>query len=352
MKPIESQDKVLNSKILSGGGKRLSNIELLRIVSMLLVLIIHFVPSFEITSKSLYEHPLKSFVFTELHSISVVCVNCFILISGYFGIKWKTKSFASLIYQVLFWLILGFLIGEHLLGTHLEGFFGLTISYFSSRWFVPAYLTLYILSPALNSFIESTKVKQLGIYLLLFYTYSFIVGYILRSKEFNEGMSAISLVGLYLIGAYLRRADFKWFSFSGRTDLAIYISLSIFLTIIALGLKYIGFDKSPFGYINPFVILMSIYLFLFFKKLDIGEIKVINFIAASAFAVYLFHYHPFIVGFYQSVCRSITDSNFAAIVMLPILLLSVFTITVLLDQIRIYSFKVFSSIYNENPYRS
>lgn len=327
-----------------GGGKRLSNIELLRIISISLVLVIHFVPAFTITKISLTESPLKSFIFTELHSLSVVCVNCFILISGYFGIRWKTRSIVSLIYQVLFWLIIGFLIGKYIIGVESQGLFSLTISYFCSRWFVPAYLALYLLSPLLNSFIESVPTKKLGIYLIVFYVYSSVIGYILKSTEFNEGMSAISLVGLYLIGAFLHRTEIRWFSFSHITDLLIYISLSLFLTIIELGLTYIGIGKSPFGYLNPIVILMSIYLFLFFMKLNIGELKTVNFIAASAFAVYLFHYHPYIVGYYQSLCHIIANSGLSAIILLPLLLVTIFIITVLLDQGRKVTFRFISKI--------
>ena len=42
---------------------------------------------------------------------------------------------------------------------------------------------------------------------LFFYALSTLGGYILHWKDFDEGMSPLSLVGIYLIGAYLRRTD-------------------------------------------------------------------------------------------------------------------------------------------------
>lgn len=306
---------------------------------MLLVLLIHFVSSFPVTNASLTEQPLKSILFTELHSISVVCVNCFILISGYFGINWKIKSFTSLLYQVLFWLIIGYLVAKYVFGVESHEFVKMAPLYFSLRWFVPAYIALYILSPLLNSFIKASETKTLALYILVFYAYSTVVGYLLRSSEFNEGMSAISLVGLYMIGALLHRSDIRLFSFSMWTDLAIYILMSLFLSIVALGLNYIGIDKSPFGYLNPIVIIMSVYLFLFFKKLNIGEVKFINKLAASAFAVYLFHYHPDLAGHYNQFCKIIANQGIITIIWAPLFFLTIFGLSVIIDQARIYSFR-------------
>ena len=36
-------------------------------------------------------------------STSICAVNAFLLISGYFGIKWKFKSFFNLIFQIFFY---------------------------------------------------------------------------------------------------------------------------------------------------------------------------------------------------------------------------------------------------------
>ena len=75
-----------------GGVKRQSNIEALRLLSMLMVLNLH--------SFWGYVHNHGSVVFQAFdffrESTSICAVNVFILISGYFGIKWKVKSFFNL----------------------------------------------------------------------------------------------------------------------------------------------------------------------------------------------------------------------------------------------------------------
>ena len=75
-------------------------------------------------------------------------------------------------------------------------------------WFPEAYLILFVVSPILNSFIKSCSEKEFGKYILYFYLLSTIGGYLLGFQDYRKGMSALSLMGLYLIGAYLRVSQF------------------------------------------------------------------------------------------------------------------------------------------------
>ena len=77
--------------------ERKSNIEALRLLSMLMVLNLH--------SFWGYGQPvsvLNSIDFFR-ESTSICAVNVFLLISGYFGIKWKFNSFFNLTFQILFY---------------------------------------------------------------------------------------------------------------------------------------------------------------------------------------------------------------------------------------------------------
>lgn len=159
-------------------------------------------------------------------------------------------------------------------------------------WFPWAYLVLMILSPVINIFVEKCSVRELGRYLIVFYLLSTIGGYLLGCRDFLIGMSGLILIGLYLIGAYLRRCDFKLFSYSATVNFAVYLVLGVVLLGVNGLLLMMGIKSSPYGYLNPVVIVMAVYLFLAFAKLDIENIAIINKVAASAFAVYLFHCHP------------------------------------------------------------
>lgn len=322
-----------------GGAKRNSNIELLRIVSMLLVLLIHFTSVHLMPSpESLTTDTANTILNLGLRSISFVCVNCFILISGYFGIRWKIRSFSNLIFQIFFWLAIGVAFAK-LIGINYDGHIvNACLSMINGRWFIPAYVSLYMVAPLLNAFIEKSTTKQLFRYILIFYIFSTVYGYFMLSKEFNEGMSLISLIGIYLTGAYLHREDKVLSKLNSRNWLGLYFVCSLLLIVISIGLFKLNISSLIFGYLNPIIILQSVFLFMFFERLNIGNHRWINFIAASAFSVYLFHFHPMIYGKYQETCRLLIDEA-STWLTVPLFFFMIFAVCIFIDQIRILLFK-------------
>ena len=91
-----------------GGGKiRQSNMELLRIVAMAMVLVVH-ADFWSLGKPTIDEYELSPYGFTLRHvfeSLSIVCVNVFILISGYFAIHPTIKSFSNFVFQCFFYLV-------------------------------------------------------------------------------------------------------------------------------------------------------------------------------------------------------------------------------------------------------
>ena len=160
------------------------------------------------------------------------------------------------------------------------------------------------------------------------------------SPEFQEGTTFVSLIGLYLIGAYIRKYNLNVLRFKKIYDLLIYFGIGILLVILSVIALRFKITSSLYGYLNPLIIIESVYLFLFFKKLDIRYNKFINWVAASAFAVYLFHYNPNIFVFYSNICKYIqinfSYSFFAAI----LFMILIFIVAVLIDKIRIWSFNL------------
>lgn len=348
-----------NELYKSGGVQRNSNIELLRIVSMLLVLLIHFTSVHLMPSpETLTTDTANTVLNLSLRSISFVCVNCFILISGYFGIHWKIRSFSNLIFQILFWLAIGVAFAK-IIGIHYDGsIFSACMSMINGRWFIPAYISLYIVAPLLNAFIEKSTTKQLLRYIIIFYIFSTIFGYFMFSEEFNEGMSLISLIGFYLTGAYLHREDKVLSKLSSWSWLGLYFASALLLIVISIGLFKLNISSLIFGYLNPIIILQSVFLFMFFERLKIGKHKWINFIAASAFSVYLFHFHPMIYGKYQETCRLLIDGTTAWLTV-PLFFIAIFAFCVIVDRIRILLFNGLNrfihfkqfTIFDTNPQR-
>lgn len=314
---------------------------------MFLVLLAHYVPTRDsVTKDTLLSNTLATLCTIELHSLSIVCVNCFVLISGYFGIKLNIKSFSNYLYQIVFWSAASVLTATAL------GFnarFGLFLKGIVWGWFPWAYLVLMILSPVINTFVEKCSVRELGRYLIVFYLLSTIGGYLLGCRDFLTGMSGLSLMGLYLIGAYLRRCKFKLFSYSAKVNFVVYLVLGIALLGTNILLLIIGIKSSPYGYLNPVIIVMAIYLFLTFDKINIGYLPFVNRVAASAFSVYLFHCHP-AIGDWISYGWTRINETCGPYLSIPVVIASfiaIFVFCCVVDHLRIYTFKIISnSIFN------
>ena len=329
------------NKIGGEPQERSSNIELLRILSMFLVLMIHYIPSRTLPTHDTLAHDTLGTLFDlELRSICFVCVNCFILISGYFGIRWKLKSFSNLLFQILFWTIVCPLLISAATGTfNLSEFFKTVYLNCFSHWFIEAYIGLYVLAPLINSFIEKSTHRELGIFIIAFYVFSTLFGYLGKAPDINEGMSVFSLMGLYLIGAYLRRKQNGIFDLSKYVYLGVYLVTGfIMVAIAALALK-VGITASPYGYLNPLIILESIALFLFFKKLNIGSIKWINYIAVSSFAVYLIHNDLSIKPLYCAACDYIEAHYTPSFPYALLFMVGVFIVSVMADKVRLFIYK-------------
>lgn len=305
---------------------------------MLLVLLIHFTSVQLMPSpETLATDTANTILNLGLRSISFVCVNCFILISGYFGIRWKIRSFSNLIFQILFWLAVGVAFAKFIGIYSDDHIVNTCLSMINGRWFIPAYISLYVVAPLLNAFIERSNTRQLLRYIIIFYIFSTVYGYFMFTKEFNGGMSLISLIGIYLTGAYLYRDDRGFAKLNSWSWLGLYLACALLLIVGSIGLLKLNISSLIFGYLNPIIIVQSVFLFMFFERLNIGNHRWINFIAASAFAVYLFHFHPMIYGKYQETCRLLIDET-SAWLTVPLFFFTIFAFCVIVDRIRILFF--------------
>jgi len=275
------------------------NIELLRIWSMLMVLFIHFHETIfgRVTHEMVMDRPWTALAVAGMSSLSFVCVNCFIVISGYFGIHWQWSGLFKYLFQISFW---GGLV--HLLAVALglsefsilHMLDNMTLFLVNGNWFFVSYLGLYLFAPILNAYIDKASGKDLGRIVLAFYCMQTLFGWIFKNcQEFNQGLSFVSFIGLYLLGSYLKRTDLKCFQWSSITNVGLYFGVGAVSVSISMVSNYMGFPKDVFSYISPLQILQTIFLFLACKSLKLKENekrdKVILFFSTSAFAVLLMH---------------------------------------------------------------
>ncbi len=74
--------------------QRLSNIELLRIISMVFVMLIHI--TYALSGKAYSQ--TDSFLCVIMQWMTMICVDLFVLISGWFGIHSTLKGIGKLVY--------------------------------------------------------------------------------------------------------------------------------------------------------------------------------------------------------------------------------------------------------------
>lgn len=86
---------------------RESNFELLRIIAMIMILVLHadFQSLGAPTRADIISSPITSTLKVFFEMVSIVAVNVFILISGWFGIRPSIKGFCKFAFQYLFFSV-------------------------------------------------------------------------------------------------------------------------------------------------------------------------------------------------------------------------------------------------------
>lgn len=329
----------MDLKINKETGGRESSIEMLRCISMFMILVLHanyqiqgFPTCYEISSSYLGATRCL------LQSLSYGAVDIFLIISGYFSIKPSVKGITRFLSQVIFWVWIPYLIAVI--------FYGMPINKMllsnlilgdNALWFVKAYLFLYVLAPVLNIFCQHAAKRMFQYVIVAFFGLQVIWGIITFGVPTLEGgYSPISFVGMYLLGRYLK-LHFPIKAYKPRFYLLMYLGLSVFMAGLICVATLLGKEwvtNSILNYMSPGVIVASASLFMFFLGFK-WKNRYVNWIASSCFAVYLLHSHP-LIGRYFHLSGEYIWKNSIQFPVISILafLAAVFIIAILLDKIR------------------
>lgn len=316
--------------------QRQSNIELFRIISMLLILVVHLdgaslglpAPMGDIASTT-----ARDWWRLIVESFSIIGVNCFVLISGYFGIRASWKGFVRYSLYCLFYSVAIYCI----VAMGIKGNWsweGLAESFMiythTDLWFVPAYLGLFLLAPFLNKSAESLSLKQFSLYLGALIAFNIYAGWCWGGRFNPTGYTILHLVMIYLIGRYINRF-MPQIKYLGVYATLIWILSTTLILISSLFLK----STVAFAYNSPFVILASISFFMMFKSMTFSS-KAINYCATSAFAVYLVHKNPLVwIDFSKWIKEMWNELSLPTFTLLVIALsLGIFYACVAIDQSR------------------
>jgi len=330
----------LKTIIKSNIEKRDSNIELLRIVAMILVLVVHasFLSLGEPDMDDLASFPVDTCLRVLSQSLSIVCVNVFVLISGWFGIKSSLSRFLCFLFQVYFlelFVYALYLISGKIDTIHFRDWMNILLC--NDYWFVKAYIILYLFAPALNAWLEMTPKKQIEQFLFLFFTIQTLLDFWWGTSFSAAGYSGLSFMGLYVLARYIRLYPNKFSQQNKYVDLAIYLVLTMLTSLATLVQIYTRGAAGWFYYYDsPFVILAAIYLLLFFTKMSIRS-KVVNWVAVSCFAAYIVHCCPLFFPDYLATIKTWfnQEPRFTFLCYTMMWIAAVFSFSILVDKIRI-----------------
>ena len=282
--------------------QRSSNMELLRILSMLIIVMHHCVVHGKMTYT--YDVFIPNRLFTDFFILGQLGVSLFMLITGYYQSKseFKWQKLATMWLEVVFYSL-----GIYLITAAMNG--GETFSWDNlykavtpviqrRYWFVTAYFAVYILSPIWNAFAEKAERKQF--FVILFscaVLFSVLPTLTNRDIFLESGKSVMWMSVLYLTGAYLRKyPDAKIIKRSvclpvGIVTAVLIIASEVLIDHFAMQdetlKKFVTYATNETSRFPLYILALSI--FSFFVTVDIPYQRVINEIGASTFGVYLIH---------------------------------------------------------------
>jgi surface polysaccharide O-acyltransferase-like enzyme len=350
---------------LPEGKKRNANMELLRLVAMMMVTMLHAL------GKSGSLHPINSalplngWVAWALETLSVCAVDVFMLLSGYFMIhsKFKLRRLLELVLQTLFYslvplgifICMGLVPREELdvyhilqycLPIHMEVF-----------WFITAYVVLYMVSPILSEGINAMEEKPLRCVILCLLVYECVFKSVLPMKLVTdtEGYHFLWYLIMFLIGAYFRRFGFKLLTSTSR-GVVVYL---LGCALIFMETCIVYWINAKFGRLNDllmvsyhynqiFVILSSVGIFTAFlhaKPIEGRLGRAICLISPYALGVYLLQENLQLrftwQGWFGLHAESLSEPMAVFLLRLLLAVVSMFVFGIIVDAIRA---KVFQGI--------
>ncbi len=292
--------------------KRMVNMELLRILAMLMVVLLHYLSKGGLLTSLTGEFTAGAYVAWLLEAFAIVAVNVYMLISGYFLVEsgFKPGRLAELVCQVLFYsllvppvlICLGILEPKQLTVYQLLQY--LFPNQMLHYWFITAYVIMYLFVPVLAAGAKQMSRKQFRrtvILLLLFFSVSKSVLPVQLEAD-NLGYDALWFMCVFLVAAYMRLYGIPFLQ-KGRRAAFCYVGSCLLIFGLTMGLRLIylktghlgNFIHAPYDYNHILTLFAAISLFYAFYNWKLsGETvihKVILKVAPYTLGVYLLHEH-------------------------------------------------------------
>ncbi len=208
-----------------------------------------------------------------LDNVLLCCVDGFVIISGFFGIKLRISKILSLLLTSLYVACVVIMIGR-LLGLQVN----LVNIYLKGYWFLWAYIVLMLLAPVIE---HTTYGRGTLLFLVFGWSYMAKIPVIRDYSPCPNGfgdLTFFTLMGIYVVGTIIRKYEVQKFSNKVK---------ALAFTIPLMAITAVGFGH----YNSPFAVALAATLFVLFYNLNLGDrvAKAIAVIVPSVFSIYLFN---------------------------------------------------------------
>ena len=262
---------------------RNSGVEFLRILCLVLIFWMH-------ASGSYSNNELSAWICIAVNAVGNIGVSCFILISGYYGIRLDVKKMIKLDLMLIFyaWTALALQIawGYEIGGADMLTYIFPVIGRYS--WYFTCYFALAYLSPFLNELTEKLERKRFGQLLAtMLIIFSGVTTFFFFDITQDGGKGIVNMVLLYLIGRYLRLYhEDTVFAKKKLTGIFLAVALANFALN---GLLYVvtGTMQNRFARDNTlFIITEAVCVFLLFRGRHF-ENRAVNAVAGAVPAIFM-----------------------------------------------------------------
>lgn len=346
-------------------NERQSNFELMRIMSMFMIVLWHCIMHSNILERT---SDNLNLILELIYMFSAIHVNSFVLLSGYFGYGKEPKlgKIISLINQTWFYKAIYAIIfvcfGIVSMSTFDFILFLLPINYSFSfgtfYWFINIYIVLYFFMPYLNILIKHLSQKQHRKLLLISFIFLSLIPYFTGQQVVdNNGYHVISFMFLYLVGSYFGKYKIKdnvhFKNYSTAKKQIIYIVLLIVILLFDFFVictnKFLNGNTNTILYYfstitnmgkvtfsSPVVIIESVIYLLLFETFNFKN-KFINKMSSLMFGVYLVHENLFVYNYIYDYLALGTSGDVFGIKVILVLIgnaILVFIVSMIIELVR------------------
>ena len=355
--------------------KRNANMELLRIISMLMVVVLHALGKGESLGDMAFGCGANPVIAWILEMLCISAVNIFMLISGYFlcESKFRLGRLLDIVFQVVFYSV-AVLVVFKLLGIGEVANYGIyeyliccLPIHMDEYWFLTSYVAIYLMLPLIQKAVHAMTKKQFKGVLALLLIFESLFKTILpvRLEIDQKGYGYFWFLLVFLTGCYFRMYGFKHLTTSIRGFLTYFCSVFAGFLIL-YGIQHINDYKGSLSEIrnvsmeyNHFLVyLMAIGIFAAFlnaKPLKEGIGKVICTISPMSLGVYLLHEaYPIRYEWHKwlKVYQILPLPTWKFVAHIAFAVLAVYVIGTCVDFVRIKLFKAVGKVVDKTPLRA